>query len=378
MSLSDFQGGPWIQIMIGVVLIGFFSFIYIKNKKASGLGSPSKMIMKSGKTPILNTYTVDFTEQARIGKIDPVIGRTEEIIRLAQILSRREKNNAILVGDPGVGKTAIVEALAQRIAMGDVPEVLRGKRVLALEVVTLLSGTKYRGEFENRAKQLLKEIEACNRSIILFIDEMHAIIQSQGTEGAVNLSDILKPALARGDIQMIGATTTDEYRKYIKTDPALERRFQPVVVDEPSPEDTMGILHGVKEKYQEYHKVVFTNAALETAVYLTREKIKLRTLPDKAIDAIDEAASLVRVSHVSETITGVLYEAAAQKDPELRKTWKEVQSLDERMLKEKNAKKKAVLMKQRETLEDGLMKRGVITVDASDVEKVVNEWIHDV
>lgn len=360
-----------------IVIIGVIIAYIILNKKKSEVVSNtlSRLSPRKSNTPMLDSFTVDFTELAKIERIDPVIGRHREVLRLAQVLSRKSKNNAILVGAPGVGKTAIVEGLAQRIVSGEVPETLKDKRLLSLNVSTLLAGTKYRGEFEQRAKKLVKEIEASNRSIILFIDEIHSVIQTQGTEGSVNFSDIIKPALSRGDMQMIGATTMEEYDKYIRKDAALERRFQPVKVDEPNEKESIEILQGVKDKYRDYHKVEFTDAALEAAVKFTNEKIKHRQLPDKAIDAIDEAASMVRVAHVHEAIPIILYQAAVKKYPELGNIWKQIQAIDKKSFKA-NKKEKKVLDHQREQLEERLEKRGVLVVDASDIEEIVNEWVH--
>jgi len=364
---------------IFILLVGISIVAYILTKKNEDEGDSMKKSFFSGKfsktsiTPLLDTYTTDFTELARTNKIDPVIGRKNEVIRLSQILSRKSKNNAILVGEPGVGKTAIVEALAQRIVTGEVTEILQEKRLLSLDVANLLSGTKYRGEFEKRAKQIVQEISNSNRSIILFIDEVHQVIQSQGTEGSVNFSDILKPALARGDLQMVGATTIKEYNKYIKTDAALERRFQPVQVDQSTVPDTIAILKGVKDKYRDYHKVEFTDAALETAATLTEKKIKYRTLPDKALDAIDEAASMIRVSHIHGATSAMLYQAAAQKYPKLAKMWKEAQILDTQIFTA-NKKHKIILIKKLDNLETEMEKMGLHVVDSKDIEKVVNEW----
>ncbi len=364
---------------IFIILVGISIAAYILTKKNKDENSDIKKPFFGGKfgrgsvTPLLDTYTTDFTELAKVGKIDPVIGRTNEVTRLSQVLSRKSKNNAILVGEPGVGKTAIVEALAQRIISGEVTEILQGKRLLALDVANLLSGTKYRGEFEKRAKQIVQEISASNRSIILFIDEVHQVIQSQGTEGSVNFSDILKPALARGDLQMVGATTIKEYNKYIKTDAALERRFQPIQVDQPTVPDTIAILKGVKDKYREYHKVEFTDAALETAAKLTEKKIKYRTLPDKALDAIDEAASMIRVSHIHGVTSAMLYQAAAQKYPKLAKMWKETQALDTQ-ISTADKKNKSTLVKKLDNIEVEMEKMGLHVVDSKDIEKVVNEW----
>jgi ATP-dependent Clp protease ATP-binding subunit ClpC len=329
----------------------------------------------SGKgTPMLDLYTIDFTKLSRDQKKDPVIGRANEIMRLTQVLSRRTKNNAILLGDPGVGKTAIVEGLAQLIVNMKVPEVLRGKRLLSLQVASLLAGTKYRGEFEERAKKIVQEISNSKRTIILFVDEIHTIIQSQGSEGSINLADILKPALARGDLQMIGATTITEYDKYIRTDSSLERRFQPVDVQEPSVEETIAILNGIKEKYKEYHKVEFTDEAIKGAVTLAQQYIKERKLPDKAIDVIDEAASMVKVSHTDNVVHGLLVQAAMDKDPELARLWKEIQLADNRIATAAT-KDVETFIRYREDMEKQLDQKGVAVVDYSDVEKVVHEWI---
>jgi ATP-dependent Clp protease ATP-binding subunit ClpB len=243
----------------------------------------------------LEKFGRDLTELAQQGKLDPVIGRDEEIRRTIQVLSRRTKNNPVLIGEPGVGKTAIVEGLAQRIVDGDVPEGLKNRRIVALDMGTLVAGAKYRGEFEERLQAVLAEIQAAEGRIITFIDEMHTIVGAGASEGSMDASNMLKPMLARGELRMIGATTLDEYRKYIEKDSALERRFQPVLVDPPSVEDTIGILRGLKERYEVHHGVRITDAALVAAAVLSDRYITGRLLPDKAIDLIDEAASHLRI-----------------------------------------------------------------------------------
>ena len=243
----------------------------------------------------LSKFGRDLTEAAESGKLDPVIGRDEEIRRVIQVLSRRTKNNPVLIGEPGVGKTAIAEGLAQRIVGGDVPESLKGKRVWALDVGALLAGAKYRGEFEERLKAVLAEIANAEGRIVLFIDELHTIVGAGAAEGAVDAANLLKPMLARGELRCVGATTLDEYRKHIEKDAALERRFQPVFVGEPSVADTIAILRGLKEKYESHHGVVVRDAALVAAAVLSDRYIADRQLPDKAIDLIDEAASRLKM-----------------------------------------------------------------------------------
>ncbi|HZA23236.1 MAG TPA: ATP-dependent Clp protease ATP-binding subunit, partial [Dehalococcoidia bacterium] len=248
----------------------------------------------STRTPTLDQLGIDLTVAARAGKLDPVIGRDSEIQRVVQILSRRTKNNPVLVGEPGVGKTAIVEAMAQQISNGEVPETLQGKRLVTLDMGALVAGTKYRGEFEERLKKVIEEIKSSG-NCVLFIDEIHTIVGAGAAEGAVDASNILKPSLARGEIQCIGATTMDDYRKYVERDPALERRLQPVRVEEPTQEETLQILQGVKSRYEEHHNVEITDDAIKAATNLATRFIPDRFLPDKAIDLLDEAGSRVRL-----------------------------------------------------------------------------------
>lgn len=261
---------------------------------SQGTPSSSQGSRSTTRTPTLDQLGIDLTSAAREAKLDPVIGRSTEIQRVIQILSRRTKNNPVLIGEPGVGKTAIVEALAQQIVGGDIPDTLRNKRLVTLDMGALVAGTKYRGEFEERLKKVIEEIRSA-ANCVLFIDEMHTIVGAGAAEGAVDAANILKPSLARGELQCIGATTVDDYRKYVERDPALERRFQPVKVDEPSSEDTVGILRGVKVKYEEHHKVTISDESLVACSTLASRFISDRFLPDKAIDLMDEASSRVRL-----------------------------------------------------------------------------------
>src|SRR5215211_5337185 len=269
--------------------------IYVLNQSAAYSQQESR---HSSKTPVIDQLGMDLTAAARANKLDPVIGREREIERVIQIVSRRTKNNPALIGEPGVGKTAIAEGLAHRIVAGDVPETLLNKRVLTLDIGSLVAGTKYRGEFEERLKKIIEELRNTNDAV-LFIDELHTLVGAGAAEGAIDAANILKPPLARGELQCIGATTLDEYRKYIERDAALERRFQPVMVEEPTLEQTVDILFGIRERYEQHHKVTITDEALRAAADLSIRYITDRHLPDKAIDLIDEAASRVRLRHAS-------------------------------------------------------------------------------
>ncbi len=338
-----------------------------------GISKAQRGLRRNSNTPNLDKFGRDLTALARDGKLDPVIGREKEIQRVIQILARRRKNNPVLIGDPGVGKTAIVEGLSIRIANEEVPDKLKNKRIVSLDMASLIAGTKYRGQFEERLKQVVRELEN-NKDVVLFIDEIHTLIGAGAAEGSMDASNILKPSLSRGDIQVIGATTIDEYRKYIEPDGALERRFQPIMVEEPVPEDAVRILMGLRKKFEEFHNVRITDGAIERSVKLSVRYINDRKLPDKAIDIIDEAGAKAQ-----------LYVSKEQKAiKEIQKRIKRVKALKEESLAMAEYEK-AHEMKQRELsllakLEDlrkllkDERKRVKPVIDESKVEEIVALW----
>ncbi|UOF91854.1 ATP-dependent Clp protease ATP-binding subunit [Fodinisporobacter ferrooxydans] len=328
---------------------------------------------QAANTPTLDGLARDLTQMARDGKLDPVIGRQKEIERVIQVLSRRTKNNPVLIGEPGVGKTAIAEGLAQKIVNNEIPETLRNKRVMVLDMGTVVAGTKYRGEFEDRLKKIMDEIRQAG-NIILFIDELHTLIGAGGAEGAIDASNILKPALARGELQCIGATTLDEYRKHIEKDAALERRFQPITVDQPSPDEAVQILHGLRDRYEAHHRIKILDEALEAAVRLSDRYITDRFLPDKAIDLIDEAASRVRLR----TFT------APPNLKELEERLAEVRSEKESAVQSQEFEKAASLRDQEQKIRQDLDTRTTewkqkqvrtdSVVTAEDIAEIVSSW----
>jgi len=287
MPLLPFNLNANYLIVFGLAVVVTLFFIwYQKNGKVIG---------KNKLAPTLALYSRDLTQMAAENKLDPVVGRDQEIERVIQVLCRRTKNNPVLVGKAGVGKTAIAEGLAQAIVQKKAPDILLNKKVLALDLPGLISGTKYRGEFEQRLKKIADEITAAQRSIILFIDEIHTLAEAGGAEGAIDADDILKPALARGDLQVIGATTAAEYKKFIKQDVTLDRRLHPILIGEPTRQETVKILRGIKKKYEQFHKVHINDEAIMAAVHLAAEHIKDKSFPDKAIDLMDEASSKVSI-----------------------------------------------------------------------------------
>ena len=355
--------------------------LYIDVLTATGqdvTSAKNEYMMQRGKrgksaTPMLDQYSRDLTEYAKEGKLDPVVGRDKEITRLVEILSRRTKNNPCLVGEPGVGKTAVVEGLAQKIISGDIPENIQNKRVLTLDLSGMVAGSKYRGEFEERIKRAIKEVMVSG-NVLLFIDEIHTIIGAGGADGAIDAANILKPSLARGELQLIGATTREEYRKYIEKDAALERRFQPVEVNEPDTEETIAILNGLKDRYEEHHKVEITADAIVSAVNMTERYVNDRFLPDKAIDVIDEAAARAGLSKFVPSPEIRLLEEEnikfdKEKEDAIRKGDFELAGEIKRK-QSANAAKIKSLRKNREDIKDG----GVPKVTENEVAAVIASW----
>ncbi len=328
---------------------------------------------QSTKTPTLDQFGSDLTKQAKEGKFDPVIGRDSEIARVLQILSRRSKNNPCLIGEPGVGKTAVAEGLAQKIANGDVPEILKDKRVVSVDLSSMVAGAKYRGEFEERLKKAVDEVIAAG-NVILFIDEIHTIVGAGSAEGAIDASNILKPSLARGEIQLIGATTVNEYRKYIEKDAALERRFQPVMIGEPTVEETVKILFGIRDKYEAHHGVKISDEALSAAAKLSQRYITDRFLPDKAIDLIDEAASKKRLSLMT----------APDNIKELEKELEQILTDKQAAIVAQNFEKAAELRDREKSINEQISSgkskwkektgTGEAVIGEEDIADIVSEW----
>lgn len=340
--------------------------------QSTSLSTPSSG-RSSSRTPTLDQLGIDLTQAARSGKLDPVVGRHKEIQRVVQILSRRTKNNPVLIGEPGVGKTAIVEALAQQINEDDIPQNLQGKRLVTLDMGSLVAGTKYRGEFEERLKKVIEEIKASG-NCILFIDEMHTMVGAGAAEGAVDAANILKPALARGEMQCIGATTLDDYRKYVERDPALERRFQPIQVEQPSAEQTIDILNGIKIRYEDHHKLTISEEAIEAAAHLASRYITDRFLPDKAIDLIDEASSRVRIRNTS---TPLSVKEASKALENVRKEKDEALTNQQYEYAAELREREQTLTEKLATLEKEWKSENSETqqvVTSGDIEEVVSMW----
>ena len=340
-----------------------------QNKNQNG----QKSLGSFNQTNTLNQYSTDLTKQAIEGKLDPIVGRKEEIERVIQILSRRTKNNPCLIGEPGVGKTAVVEGLAQKIIAEDVPEMLKNKRVVSIDISSMVAGAKYRGDFEERIKKCLNEVKKAG-DIILFIDEIHTIVGAGSAEGAIDAANILKPLLARGEIQLIGATTLNEYRKYIEKDAALERRFSPVTVNEPTAEDTVKILKGIRDKYEAHHNVKITDEAIEAAVKMSVRYINDRFLPDKAIDLMDEAASCVKMKTYTQPDNLKELEEQIESTKNEKEEAIRVQEFEKAAtLRDKEKTLREKLSKEQEKWNDK-NKRNVVEISNEDIAEVIARW----
>jgi len=375
LGLLKERSGVAVKILadLGINLDNVYSEIMKILMEGDAQGFPTTPGKRTTKTPALDEFGRDLIKLAREDKLDPVIGRSTEIQRVIQILSRRKKNNPCIIGEAGVGKTAIVEGLAQKITNKDVPEILKEKRIICLDLALIVAGTKYRGEFEKRLKKIVKEVQESN-DVILFIDEIHTLVGAGAAEGAIDASNILKPALARGELQVIGATTADEYRKYIEKDTALERRFQPIHISEPSIEETVKILQGLKDKYEAHHKIKITDRALEAAAHLSARYVSGRFLPDKAIDLVDEAASRIKLQNTISPPDMKEVEIELSKIRKEKESTVKLQEFEKAAkIRDKEKKLEVELQKMKEKWE-ARKRINKIGVTEEDIAKIVSSW----